>query len=102
MDSTDRATIEAAYLTGDISVICCTSTLAAGVNLPCHLAIIKGTSTYQGACMIDYIDLEIIQMLGRAGRPQFDDNAIGIIMTKQGKVQHYQNMLSGQQILESW
>ena len=53
----------------DISVICCTSTLAVGVNLPCHLVIIKNTmSWHQEGGLKEYSDLETIQMLGRAGR----------------------------------
>jgi hypothetical protein len=34
---------------GNISVICCTSTLAVGINLPCHLVIIKNTVSWQEA-----------------------------------------------------
>ncbi len=49
-------------------MICCTSTLAVGVNLPCNMVIIKNTVNYQGAVLKEYTDLEIMQMLGRAGR----------------------------------
>ena len=54
-----------------ISVICCTSTLAVGVNLPCHLVIVKNTVTYTDNGMKEYADLEMMQMLGRAGRYAF-------------------------------
>ena len=53
-----------------------------------------------GACK-EYSDLDIMQMLGRAGRPQFDDNAIAIIMTRPEKVARYERMASGQEPLES-
>ncbi|KAI9714439.1 MAG: Sec63 [Bogoriella megaspora] len=99
----DRHNVENGFLNGDINVICCTGTLAMGVNLPCHLVIIKGTVTYQnqsGATQ-EYSDLEIMQMLGRAGRPQFDDSAVAVIMTRSEKVKHYEKMVSGQEILES-
>lgn len=49
-------------------MICCTSTLAVGVNLPCHLVIIKNTVCYQESGLKEYADLEMMQMLGRAGR----------------------------------
>ena len=64
----DRNAVEKGYLSGDISVICCTSTLAVGVNLPCHLVIIKNTMSYQDEGLKEYADLELMQMLGRAGR----------------------------------
>ncbi|RFU28853.1 hypothetical protein B7463_g7496, partial [Scytalidium lignicola] len=101
LDLEDRNAIEEAYLRGNISVICCTSTLAVGVNLPCHLVVLKGTVGYQDRTLSEYCDLEVMQMLGRAGRPQFDDTAIAIIMTRSEKVDRYKKMISGQEILES-
>ena len=98
----DRQIVEAAFLAGDISVICCTSTLAVGVNLPCHFVIVKNTVSYQGGSMKEYADLEVMQMLGRAGRPQFDRDALAVIMTRQEKVNRYEKMVSGQDIIESW
>ena len=98
----DRNVVEKGYLEGDINVICCTSTLAVGMNLPCHMVIIKNTVTYQQSGCKEYSDLEIMQMLGRAGRPQFDDSAVAVIMTRQQRVTHYEKMVSGHEILESW
>lgn len=69
------------------------------------MIIIKNTVTYQnsaaGGCK-EYSDLEIMQMLGRAGRPQFDDSAIAVIMTRQQRAPFYEKMISGQEVLESW
>jgi ATP-dependent DNA helicase HFM1/MER3 len=42
--------------------------LAVGVNLPCHLVIIKNTVGWQHDGPKEYTDLEMMQMLGRAGR----------------------------------
>lgn len=97
----DRNAIEKGYLEGHISVICCTSTLAVGVNLPCHMVIVKNTVTYQGNACKEYSDLEIMQMLGRAGRPQFDISAVAVIMTRLQRVQSYEKMVTGQDVLES-
>lgn len=93
--------MEQAYLNGIISVICCTSTLSVGVNLPCHLVIIKNTMAYQNDGLKEYSDLEIMQMLGRAGRPQFDDDAVAVILTRPEKVSRYEKMVSGKEVLES-
>lgn len=68
MDGQDRHAIEKGFLDGQINVICCTSTLAVGVNLPCHLVIIKNTVGWQQEGIKEYADLEVMQMLGRAGR----------------------------------
>jgi replicative superfamily II helicase len=38
----DRATVEAFFLQGHLKILCATSTLAHGVNLPAHLVVIKG------------------------------------------------------------
>lgn len=101
LDLDDRLKVENAFLNGDINVICCTSTLAVGVNLPCHLVIIKNTITFTDQGMQEYSDLEIMQMLGRAGRPQFDDSAVAVIMTRQAKARRYELMVTGQDLLES-
>ncbi|KAJ8612735.1 hypothetical protein MRB53_037311 [Persea americana] len=101
LNATDRAVIEKSYLDGSTKVICCTSTLAVGVNLPCHMVVIKNTVGYQDAGPKEYSDLEIMQMLGRAGRPQFDRSAVAIILTRMEKVAKYEKMTSGQEVLES-
>jgi len=98
----DRAVVEKSYLEGQLGVICCTSTLAVGVNLPCQMVIIKGTIAFEdGGRLQELSDLEILQMMGRAGRPQFDTSAIAVIMTRMQKVETYRKMVSGQEVLES-
>jgi ATP-dependent DNA helicase HFM1/MER3 len=73
------------------------------MNLPCHLVILKNTVTYtNGEGIKEYSDLEVMQMLGRAGRPQYDTSAVAVIMTRQEKIKKYERMVSGEQILESW
>ncbi|KAL2809895.1 Sec63 Brl domain-containing protein [Aspergillus granulosus] len=97
----DRHQVESGFLDRKISIICCTSTLAVGVNLPCHLVIIKGTVGWQDGHCQEYSDLEVIQMLGRAGRPQFDDSATAVILTRKERVKHYEKLVSGSESLES-
>ncbi|KAI4104557.1 MAG: hypothetical protein LQ339_003860 [Xanthoria mediterranea] len=101
LDPSDRHLVEKGFLEGQVNVICCTCTLAVGVNLPCHMVIIKNTMCFQEEGLKEYADLEIMQMLGRAGRPQFEDSAVAVIITKQEKLGKYEKMVSGQQLLES-
>ncbi|KAJ5898809.1 hypothetical protein N7495_003553 [Penicillium taxi] len=97
----DRNAVEKGFRDGHINVICCTSTLAVGVNLPCHLVIIKNTVGWQEGQCKEYSDLEMMQMLGRAGRPQFDDSAVAVILTKRERVSRYEKLVSGSESLES-
>ncbi|TPX60937.1 hypothetical protein PhCBS80983_g01485 [Powellomyces hirtus] len=97
----DRNLVESAFRDGFLSVICATSTLAVGVNLPAHLVIIKGTMQYNGTGYAPYSEFDITQMLGRAGRPQFDDSGTAVIMTDLANVHKYQDMVTGKQIIES-
>jgi replicative superfamily II helicase len=66
----DRRVVESLFLRGILSVICTTTTLAVGVNLPAHLVVIKGTSQWIGGRLQPYSDMDLQQMIGRAGRPQ--------------------------------
>ncbi|KAJ6017336.1 hypothetical protein N7451_000715 [Penicillium sp. IBT 35674x] len=101
LDPSDRHAVEQGFLDGHINVICCTSTLAVGVNLPCHLVVIKNTVGWQEGGCKEYSDLEMMQMLGRAGRPQFDDSAVAVILTRKERVPHYEKLVSGAGSIES-
>jgi ATP-dependent DNA helicase HFM1/MER3 len=101
LDPQDRAAVEQNFLKGQLGVICCTSTLAVGINLPCHTVVLKGTVGFTDDQLKEYSDLEVMQMLGRAGRPQFDNSATAIILTRSANRDRYQKMVSGQEVLES-
>ena len=60
-----------------------TATLAWGVNLPAHTVIIKGTQVYNPVKggWDELSPLDVMQMFGRAGRPQYDSYGEGIIIT---------------------
>ena len=70
-----------------MQVLCTTSTLAQGVNLPAHLVVVKGTRRWvrdKGDVPgnKEYDRSTILQMIGRAGRPQFDDEGVAVVMTQ--------------------
>ena len=62
----DRRLTEGGLLSGHLFAVVATSTLAVGVNLPCHTVIIKGTEMWDGMQSREYTDLDVIQMMGRA------------------------------------
>ncbi|XP_017927839.1 probable ATP-dependent DNA helicase HFM1 isoform X1 [Manacus vitellinus] len=101
MEISDRKVIEGAFTAGDLPVLFTTSTLAMGVNLPAHLVVIKSTMHYVGGVFQEYSETDILQMIGRAGRPQFDTTATAVIMTRLSTRQRYIQMLNGADIIES-
>ncbi len=98
-----------------------TSTLAWGVNFPAHLVIVKGTEYYDGKthryvdypitgnicfyiCVCVFTDWpmslisiisipDVLQMMGRAGRPQFDDQGKAVILVHDIKKDFYKKFL---------
>ena len=103
MPRADRNRIEQLFAQGHINVLCCTATLAWGVNLPAAAVIIKGTQLYSAreGKFVDLGILDVLQIFGRAGRPQFQATGIGFICTTQDKVQHYLSAVTQQQPIES-
>ncbi|KAI8582531.1 hypothetical protein K450DRAFT_269277 [Umbelopsis ramanniana AG] len=101
LDAGDRQVVERLFLAGHLNIIATTSTLSVGVNLPAHLVIIKSTRGYTEGKFQEYSDLEIFQMIGRAGRPGFDDSGCAVILTTTSQQRKYETMLSGQGVLES-
>ncbi|NWW92022.1 HFM1 helicase, partial [Rhynochetos jubatus] len=101
MELSDRKIIEGAFTVGDLPVLFTTSTLAMGVNLPAHLVVIKSTTHYVGGVFQEYSETDILQMIGRAGRPQFDTTATAVIMTRWSTREKYIQMLNGADIIES-
>ena len=57
------------------------------MNLPAHLVIVKGTEFFDGKLSryVDYPVTDILQMMGRAGRPQFDKEGTAVIMCEESK-----------------
>lgn len=76
-------------------VLVCTSTLAWGVNFPAHLVVIKGTEYYDAKVKryVDFPVTDVLQMMGRAGRPQFDDQGVAVILVHEPKKTFYRKFL---------
>lgn len=103
MVRSDRQRVEALFEAGHIKVLVSTATLAWGVNLPAHAVIIKGTQVYspEHGRWIELSPMDVMQMMGRAGRPQFDTFGEGHIITTKADVLYYLSMLNDQLPIES-
>ncbi|KVH95384.1 AAA+ ATPase domain-containing protein, partial [Cynara cardunculus var. scolymus] len=103
MARADRQLVEELFADGHIQVLVSTATLAWGVNLPAHTVIIKGTQIYnpEKGAWTELSPLDVMQMLGRAGRPQFDTYGEGIIITGHSELQYYLSLMNQQLPIES-
>jgi len=90
----DRDRIEQWFKEGKISILFSTSTLAWGVNLPARCVIVRDTKYHdplEGE--VDISPLDLLQMLGRAGRPGYDDVGYGWIVCDRSDADRYRRLL---------
>jgi helicase len=80
LTSTQKTLIEQAFRQGVISIIVCTPTLAAGLDMPAFRAIIKDVKRFSGWGMTFIPVLEYMQMAGRAGRPGMEEYGQAILL----------------------
>ncbi|KAM6495763.1 Sec63 Brl domain containing protein [Amanita muscaria] len=99
----DRTLTEKLFLERALKVLCCTATLAWGVNLPAHAVIIKGTQIYDSSrgTFVDLSVLDVLQIFGRAGRPGLESSGEGYICTTEDKLTHYLESILSQIPIES-
>lgn len=99
----DRSTVERLFAERKISVLVSTATLAWGVNLPAHAVIIKGTQIYnpQAGAWQELQPQDILQMLGRAGRPGFDRFGEGVVITQHTMLNYYLGISTANLPIES-
>ncbi len=94
----ERKTVEDLFRRKKIKIVCCTTTLSAGINMPVRTVILKDfkkyvtsgqniknfTGFHQNGDGFSYFkpfsSNEVFQILGRAGRPGLDSVGYGIIL----------------------
>ena len=94
LSKADRDRIETWFREGKIAVLFSTSTLAWGVNLPARCVIVRDTKYHdplEGE--VDISPLDLLQMLGRAGRPGYDDVGYGWVVCDRSDADRYRRLL---------
>lgn len=100
-----RQLVERLFRSGELLVVVCTATLAWGVNLPSQTVIIRGTDVFTDTGRQDLDILDVKQIFGRAGRPQFTASGEvgrGVILTTHDRLGYYMRLLNGETALESF
>jgi ATP-dependent DNA helicase HFM1/MER3 len=99
----DRRVMEKAFGEGTLKHLFCTSTLAMGVNLPASMVIVKNTEFYKpGAGYQEYSTVQVLQFVGRAGRPQYGESlATALVLCKEEVKQKYLDLFAKKKDIES-
>ncbi len=78
-----RHLLEESFLEHRLKVICCTPTLAMGVSLPARMAMIRNYRFFTPGRGIEPMPVSWVkQVFGRAGRPEYDDYGLGVIVAR--------------------
>lgn len=98
----DRNRIEEWFREGRIKLLFSTSTLAWGVNLPARCVVIRDTRYHdplEGE--VEMSPLDILQMLGRAGRPGYDDQGYAWVICDSASADRYRQLLEDGETIDS-
>ncbi|ELZ19481.1 DEAD/DEAH box helicase [Natrinema limicola] len=102
LSKNDRDLVEEWFKEGHVELLFSTSTLAWGVNLPARCVVIRDTKLHdplEGE--IDMSPLDVLQMLGRAGRPGYDDIGYGWVVCDTAEADKYRRLLRDGKEIES-
>ena len=95
LEESDRKIVEDLFVKKKIQILVTTSTLAWGVNFPARLVVVKGTEFFdpKQKRYVDFPLTDLLQMIGRAGRPGFDDHGVACVMVSEEKKNFYKKFL---------
>lgn len=79
LSTEQRGRVEKSFIDGSLKVIVATPTLAAGINLPARTVIVRDISRFSDGYSVYLPNMEIQQMLGRAGRPKYDTEGEALV-----------------------
>ncbi len=79
-----------------LKAIVCTTTLAMGIDYPATWVVVKDLKRFTGNFSEFIPAMEVQQMLGRSGRPNYDEVGIGVLMsTKRDAVEVWDKYVYG-------
>ncbi|XP_026191556.1 uncharacterized protein LOC113146931 [Cyclospora cayetanensis] len=81
----------------NIKVLCTTSTSAQGISLPARLCVVKSTIAYKEGKYSEYDEIEMLQMIRRAGRANIDTCGVAVIMSPHDSYAKWNELTSGHQ-----
>ena len=102
LSKSDKDHVEEWFREGKIQLLFSTSTLAWGVNLPARCVVIRDTKYHdplEGE--VDMSSLDVLQMLGRAGRPGYDDAGYAHVVCDASDAEKYRRLLRDGKAIES-
>ncbi len=105
LTNAQRKVVEDLFRGGALKCITATPTLAAGINLPARRVVVRDVRRYDPNVGFGYIPiLEVKQMCGRAGRPQYDEYGEAVLLARYEEdveelLENY--VLSGPESIES-
>lgn len=79
LSTQQRSAVEKGFISRKLKVIVATPTLAAGINLPARTVVVRDISRFSDGYSSYLPNMEIQQMLGRAGRPKYDTEGEALI-----------------------
>lgn len=86
LTNAERALVERAFKQGMLKCLTATPTLAAGVNLPARMVVVRDLTRYEDSIGSNapLPVFEVHQMCGRAGRPRYDPYGEAILISREG------------------
>ena len=102
LSRSDKNRVEEWFREGKIKLLFSTSTLAWGVNLPARCVVIRDTTHHdplEGD--VEMSPLDVLQMLGRAGRPGYDDQGYAWVVCDRSAADRYRELLDDGKTIES-
>jgi replicative superfamily II helicase len=94
LSKADKDRVEDWFKRGKIQLLFSTSTLAWGVNLPARCVVIRDTKLHdplEGE--VEMSPLDVLQMLGRAGRPGYDEQGYASVVCDPADADRYRKLL---------